>query len=163
MAKLERSAMAHYLDSSFGKETPVWFLLGADLEELAVELNPDMEPYKNILGQAGVRDNGYEPQATAEPYYANPDDSIYEPLRDIAMERKTGDACKTKVLEVMIEDVAAASHLAYLEDVVVKPTSYGGDTSGVSIPFDLYFCGNRKKGTVTITAGVPAFTEASGE
>lgn len=163
MAKLERNALAHYLNSVFGgtADKATWYLLGVDIEDMSVELNPDMEPFKNILGQARVRDNGYEPQTTAEPYYANPEDSIYEPLRDIAMERKTGDACKTQILEVIIEDVKETSHPAYIEDVVVKPTSYGGDTSGFAIPFDIYFCGNRKKGTVTIADGVPTFTETA--
>lgn len=158
MGKLERKALAHYLDSTFGGTQPEWFILGADLEELAVELNPDVESVTNILGETSVRDNGYEPSATADPYYANPDDSIYEKIRDIAMERKKGDACKTQILEVIVEDTKATSHLAFVEDVIVKPTSYGGGTDGVAIPFDVHFAGNRKKGTVTITDGTPVFT-----
>ncbi|MGN0506636.1 MAG: hypothetical protein ACI4FZ_08750 [Lachnospiraceae bacterium] len=161
MAKLERKALAHYLDSSFGGVQAAWFLLGADLEELSVELNPDVESVTNILGETSVRDNGYEPSATADPYYANPEDAIYEKIRDIALERKKGDACKTKILEVIIEDTKDASHLAFVEDVIVKPTSYGGGTDGVAIPFDVHFAGNRKKGTVTITEGVPVFTEGT--
>ena len=159
--KLERKALAHYLDSTFGGEVPSWFLIGSDLEELAVELNPDVESVENILGETSVRDNGYEPSTAVDPYYANPEDAIYEKLRDIAMERKKGDACKSKILEVIIEDTKATSHLAFQEDVVVKPTSYGGGTDGVAIPFDVHFAGNRKKGTVTIVDGVPTFTAAS--
>ena len=45
-----------------------------------------------------------------------------------------------------------------MEDVIVKPQSYGGDTAGVSIPFEISFNGNRQEGTVTITSGVPTFT-----
>lgn len=159
--KLERKSLAHYLDSTFGGEgTPKWFLLGVDLEELSVELNPDVETVKNILGQTSVRDKGYEPSTTVDPYYANPEDEIYEPIRDIALERKTGDACRTKILEVIIEDTEAAQHLAFQEDVVVKPTSYGGGTEGVAIPFDVHFAGNRTKGTVKIADGVATFTPA---
>ncbi len=158
MGKLERKAMAHYLDSTFGGPQPDWFILGADMEELAVELNPDVESVTNILGETSVRDNGYEPSATADPYYANPDDAIYPKLRDIAMERLKGDACKTQILEVVIEDTKAESHLAFVEDVIVKPTSYGGGTDGVAIPFDVHFAGNRQKGTVKITDKKPVFT-----
>ena len=156
--KLERKALAHYLDSSFGGKDPAWFLIGADIEELAVELNPDVESVENILGQTSVRDNGYEPSMTAEPYYANTEDAIYAPIRDIAMMRKKGDACKSKILEVIIEETEAGPHLAFQEDVIVKPTSYGGGTEGVAIPFDVHFAGNRVKGTVTIANGVPTFT-----
>lgn len=158
--KLERKALAHYLDSTFGSEaaSPSWFLIGSDIEEMSVELNPDIETVKNILGENSTKDNGYEPQVTADPYYANPEDAIYEPIKSIALERKVHDACKTRILEVLIEDTEAEAHEAYMEDVIVKPTSYGGGTDGVNIPFEIYFKGNRKKGTVTMSKGVPTFT-----
>ena len=45
MAKLEREALMHYLDASFKKaaETAEWAILGDDIEEMSVELNPDTE------------------------------------------------------------------------------------------------------------------------
>lgn len=158
--KLEREALMHYLDSIFdiSETSPNWFLIGKDIEEMNVELNPDTETVKNILGQTTVKDNGYEPSMSADPYYANPDDAIYENIRNIAMNRLKGDSCKTRLLEVLIEDTSATSHKAWMEEVVVKPQSYGGDTAGVSIPFDVLFNGNRQEGTVTITGGVPTFT-----
>lgn len=159
--KLEREALMHYLDSTFDTSkagTPSWFLIGKDIEDMSVELNPDTETTKNILGETTVKDNGYEPSMSADPYYANPDDSIYEKLRDIAMNRLKGDKCKTRLLEVIIDDTSSTSYKAWMEDVIVKPQSYGGDTSGVSIPFNVLFDGNRKEGTVTITSGVPTFT-----
>ena len=161
MAKLERKALSHWLDSSWGGQTVAWYKLGVDLEELTIELNPDVETVKNILGETSVRDKGYEPSTTVDPYYANPSDAIYEDIREIAMDRKVGDACKTKMLEVIIEDTTDTAHLAYTEDVIVKPTSYGGGTDGVMIPFNLHPCGNRVKGTVAFANGVPTFTEAT--
>lgn len=157
--KLAREALMHYIDSSFEKDGEKWFLIGKDIDDMSVELNPDTETTKNILGETTVKDNGYEPSMSADPYYANPDDSIYEKLRDIAMNRLKGDKCKTRLLEVLIDDTASTSYKAWMEDVIVKPQSYGGDTAGVSIPFDVLFDGNRKEGAVTITAGVPTFTQ----
>lgn len=159
MPKLERKAYAVYIDAKFGGSgSPEWFLVGKDIEEMNVELNADTETVKNILGETSVKDNGYEPTMTADPYYANPDDSIYPKLKEIAMERLKGDACKTKILEVIIEPSDSGSHEAYTEDVIVKPQSYGGDTSGFAIPFDVLFDGNRQKGTATITGGKPTFS-----
>lgn len=161
MAKLARKAYATYLDAAFGdKGSPNWYLVGKDIEDMSVELNPDTESKENILGETSVTDNGYTPSVSADPYYANPTDSIYPKIKSIAMERLKGDDCKTQILEVIIEDTSATSHEAYMEDVIVKPQSYGGDTSGFAIPFDVMFDGNRKKGTVTITDGVPTFTPA---
>lgn len=156
--KLAREALMHYIDSSFGTGAAKWFLIGKDIDDMSVELNPDTETTKNILGETAVKDNGYEPSMSADPYYANPEDSIYEKLVGIAMNRLKGDKCKTQILEVIIKDTAETTHQAWVEDVIVKPQSYGGDTSGVSIPFDVLFDGNRKEGTVTIASGVPTFT-----
>lgn len=159
MGKLKRSCLAHYLDSSFGSGTaPEWFLIGKDIEDMSVELNPDMEQVKNILDETSVNDNGYEPSMDADPYYANPDDAIYEKISDIAMNRLTGDDCKTTILEVLIDNTSETSHKAWTEDVIVKPQSYGGAQGGVNIPYQVMFNGNRKEGTVSITDKKPTFT-----
>lgn len=158
--KLKRSYLLHYIDASFGGTgSPTWFLLGKDIEDMSVELNPDTETIKNILDETSVNDNGYEPSMSADPYYANPEDAIYPKLRDIAMNRLTGEDCKTKVLEVLIEGDSESAHKAWTEDVVVKPQSYGGEQGGINIPFDVTFNGNRTEGTVTISNKVPTFTE----
>ena len=158
IGKLKRSYLMHYIDASFGGETPKWFLIGRDIEDMSVELNPDTETVKNILDETVVNDNGYEPSIDADTYYANTGDAIYEKIKDIAMNRKTGSDCETKILEVLI-DKETGPYDAWTEDVVVKPQSYGGGTEGVAIPFDVSFNGNRKQGTVTIADKVPTFTE----
>lgn len=164
--KLARKALVHFLDSSFknSPSTAEWFKVGIDMEELSVSLNPDTESSKNIWGESRVTDNGYEPSIDADPYYANPDEPLYPKLRDIAMDRLTGDDCKTLILEVIVDDTEAANHLAYVEEVIVKPQSYGGGTAGVNIPYNVAFNGGRKKGYVTKTsldAGNPTFTEGT--
>ena len=164
--KLARKALVHFLDSSFLNvaASAAWFKVGIDMEELAVSLNPDTESSKNIWGESRVTDNGYEPSIDADPYYANPDEPLYPKLRDIAMDRLTGDDCKTLILEVIVDDTEDANHLAYIEEVIVKPQSYGGGTAGVNIPYNVSFNGGRKKGYVTKTsldAGNPTFTEGT--
>lgn len=157
--KLERNALIHYLDASFdSSKGQEWFLVGKDIEDMSVSLNPDVQSKENILGETTTEDNGYSPSLDADPYYANPEDKIYPKLRDIAMNRLKGDACKTKILEVIIEDTEAPNHKAWMEDVIVKPQSYGGGTNGVNIPFNVAFDGNRQEGTVVITNKVPVFT-----
>lgn len=137
MAKFPRSRYIVYIDASFGGETPNWFKIGKSLSSLAVELNPDVSTERNILGEVYAVDNGYTPQTSVDPYFANPDDAIYEKIRDIAMNRLTGDDCVTKIMEVIVEDEEAPSHSAWTENILVKPTSTGGDTAGFAIPFDV--------------------------
>ena len=164
MGKLEREALAHYLDTTWKMkpDTAEWEVLGDDIEEMSVELNPDTEQKKTILGKTRTTDNGYQPSMSADPYYADPTKKIYPQIRDIALDRLKGDACRTLMLEVIVEDTAAPKHLAYVQEVMVKPQSYGGDTSGVNIPFDVTDDGERKKGYVTaesLKTGNPVFAE----
>lgn len=147
MGKIERKFMAHLIDANFGTEQPNWFRIGKDLEEFKVELNPDVETKKNILGETTVSHSGYEESAEVDPYYANTDDAIFLKLQEIVDGRLTGDACKTSQLEVhMWEGDEAEGFVAYKQDCLVIPTSYGGDTSGYQIPFGIHPEGARVKG-----------------
>lgn len=160
LGKLKRSAHLFYVDATFGGETPSWFLVGKDVEDMSVELNPDTSPIKNILDETSIQDNGYEPSIDIDTYYANPSDGeFYTKIKDIAMNRLTGDACKTKVLEVLVDNTTG-NYDAWQEDAVIKPQSYGGAQGGISIPYNVGFCGNRVKGTATLTPDrkTPSFT-----
>lgn len=151
----ERKYLAHYIDGAFSATTPEYVRLGKDLEEYNVELNPDVEIKKNILGENSVVVNGYEASSSVDPFYYEYDESLSEKVMDIALERLTGDACKTTVVDVLLKpgegDAAPEPVWAYCEDCVVVPESYGGDTSGVQVPFTIHRCGNRKKGTFDIS------------
>ena len=166
MGKLNREALAHYLDTSFKTKVSeaseaAWEIIGDDIEEMSVEMNPDTEQLKNILGQTKTTDNGYEPSMSADPFYADPEKKLYPKLRDIAMNRLKGAECKTLMLEVIVEDTEKDNYLAWAQEVIVKPDSYGGDTAGFNIPFTVSEDGARAKGYVTkesVQSGNPTFT-----
>ena len=156
--KAERKYLAHYLDAAFDtKYTATDYVrLGKDLEAFSVELNPDIESKANILGENSVVHNGYETSATADPVYYEYDEALTEKIMEIAMLRQSGDACKTSYVEVLLKPGASASDTptvirAVREDVLLIPTSYGGDTSGVQVPFTVNFAGNRVEGTFDLT------------
>ena len=150
--KAERKYLAHYLDSAFDVTYAAteYVRLGKDLEEFTIELNPDVETSKNILGENSVKHNGYEASSDADPVYYEYDDALTEKMMEIAMLRQAGDTCKTSYVEVLLKPGADGAEpeviRAVREDVYVIPNSYGGDTSGVQTPFTLHFAGNRVKG-----------------
>lgn len=154
--KLKRQAHGFYIKSL--AENATWFLVGSGIDDMSVEMNGSFEQKKDITGNVSVSDTGYSPQVNVEPYYANPDDAIYSFLKDLAMNRKSGDDAKAKYLEVLIDDTSASSHSAWQENCKIEIVSYGGDTSGLQIAFNVWPDGNREAGTATITAGVPTFT-----
>lgn len=167
MGKLNREALAHYLDSAWNTSVndvanAKFEIIGDDIEDMSVELTQDTSQSKNILGQTKTVDNGVSATMDADPFYADPDKKLYTHLRDIALERLKSADCKTLMLEVIIEDDEAENHLAYVREVMVKPTSYGGGTEGFNIPFTVSEDGAWKKGTVTaesLKSGSPVFTE----
>ncbi len=145
---IERKYLAHFIDASFGGSTPNYVRLGKDLEEYNEDLSPDIETSKNILGETSFRHNGYDVSADVEPFYADYSDELSTKLFEIANGRKTGDDCKTTMVDVLLTAPATAGGTptvvwAYKEDVAVVPTSVGGDTSGVQIPFTIHKLGNR--------------------
>lgn len=162
--KLKRSALLHYIDCSTTVGTTSWFLIGKDVEDMSVELSSDVSTFTNILDETSVTDNGYTASTDVDTYYADPaDTNFYNYIKNIAMNRLTGDDCRTTILEILV-DTTESPYSAWTEEVIVKPSSYGGAAGGVRIPYTLTFCGNRKAGTVTMTntqAGkIPMFTES---
>lgn len=158
--KYERKYLAHFIDAAFNSEKPNYIRLGDDLEEYNEELNPDVTIKKNILGEQSVQHNGYEVQSEVEPYYAYDGDPLFERLAKIANERLTGDDCITTKVDVLLSDDVTVVW-AYREKVWVVPKSFGGDTSGVQIPFTVYSAGERVKGTWNIET--KTFTPSTGE
>ncbi|MBQ1437387.1 MAG: hypothetical protein IIZ07_05570 [Ruminococcus sp.] len=154
--KLKRSALLHYINVDFTTTaaSATWKLIGKDVEDMSVELNPQMDTRRNILDETRAVDNGYEPSMSVDTYYAQPDTAstpegkLYAKVKDIMMNRKTGDDCRTLVMGVII-DQTGTTFDAWVEEAIVKPQSYGGAQGGVSIPFNISFDGNRVKGTAT--------------
>ena len=160
--KIARKYMAHFLDSTFGGDTPNWYRVGEDLEEFNVDMNPDTEVRKNILGNTTFNHNGYEPSADADPFYARVGDALFTKLQHIVDTQANDDTCKTSMLEVHLWESQtvqeATVYTAYKQDCYVVPSSYGGDTSGYQIPFSVNYVGDKVAGTYnptthTFTAG----------
>lgn len=163
--KLERKWLAHYIDSSFGGSTASYVRLGQDLEEYNIEMNPDSETKKNILGENSTTVKGYDPSSSVDTYYAYEGDALFEHLAEIINTRATGGSLKTTVVDVLVDSEGSVVW-AYREDAIIIPQSMGGDTGGIQIPFEIHYNGNRTKGTwdiktKTFTATAVASLSAS--
>lgn len=158
--KLERKFLAHFINVGT-KISPNYVRLGKDLEDYSIELNPDVETKKNILGEQSVNVKGYEPQGSVDTYYAYKGDPLFTKLYDIIKTRATGAALETSVIDALIDptnldplNVTSATET----DVVIVPQSMGG-TDGIQIPFDIHYKGTPTAVTGTIANGV--FTKAA--
>ena len=160
--KAPRKYAAHVIDASFGGATPIWYRIGEDNDSLAVEMNPDTEVRKNILGTSSFVHNGYEPSANVDTFYAKRGDKLFNKLHNAVKTQESGDGLKTVWMDVYLwnkgTDNNATVYEASQQTCYVIPDSYGGDTSGVQIPFTANFIGERTAGAYnptskTFTAG----------
>ena len=131
--KIERRYMAHYLNAGFGGAEN-YCRLGADLEEYSPELTANVEKKSNILGQTSVTIDGYQKQGEVSPYYAEAGDPLFDDL-------------KTDIVEVKLwGETADTSYPAVREECYIEIVSYGGDTTGYQIPFNVHYTGVKVKG-----------------
>ena len=149
-ARYERKYMAHFLDTSFkwqpgysGSITHKWYRLGKDLSEYSIEMNPDIERVQNFRGEDIIIHNGYEMSAEADSFYGYPSDALLSKLQTFADSGKTGAGLYTLALEVRLWETATVSgstgYRGVMRPVYVVPESYGGDTSGYQIPFNVHY------------------------
>lgn len=154
---IERKFLAHYMNAT-PSTTASYERLGKDLEELNVEMNAELETKQNILGESSTKLSSYAPQASIEPYYADQTSPFFKFLQDIVDNRKTLDDVKTDALEVHMWEETGGKYKAFKETVIVEATSYGGDTTGYQIAFNLHYQGDRIEGT--FDPATSTFTEA---
>lgn len=153
MAKIERKYLAHYLNTAApSEEAAVYQRLGKDLEELTTELSAQVDTKKNILGESSITISSYEKTGSVEPFYAEKGDPLFDRLQSIIDNQLVLDDLKTDVVEVKLweGEEGTTSFPAYKEDAYIEVTSYGGDTTGYQIPFNLHYTGNRVKGTFDV-------------
>ena len=159
--RIERKYMAHYLNAAFGSEagTANYVRLGKDLEEYSPELSANVEKKNNILGETTVTIDHYEKQGEGSPYYAEKDDPLFAKLQAIIDGSLVLDDLKTDIVEVKLWDAESSGAFpAVREECYIEVSSYGGDTTGYQIPFNVHYTGVKTKGTFNPTT--KTFTEA---
>ena len=163
---LERKYLAHFIDAAFDLKGDAtnYVRLGDHLEDLSVNMNPTVETTRNILGETAATLNGYDVTASVAPYYISHDEALSEKLMEIVDNELTGDAVKTTVVDVWMKpgetaDAAPVVIKAIRREVIVAVQSYGGNTSGVQIPFNISGGANRTKGDFDLET--KTFTESN--
>ena len=149
----ERKFLAHYVDAAFKQLTSEdgtpptgtnYVRLGKHLEQYNIELNPQVNQTNNILGEQVATHTGYQVSSTVETYYSEQGDPLFEKLTEIVNNRATGTHVESTVVDVLLNEDGTVEW-AYMESCLIIPSSMGGDTSGIQIPFQIYNNGNRHR------------------
>ena len=152
--KIERKYMAHYLNANFANDdgTAGYVRLGQDLEEYSPELSANVEKKNNILGNTTVTIDSYQKQGEVSPYYAEKGDPRFEKLQTIIDGDLVLDDLKTDIVEVKLwGEASAGAYPAVKEECYIEVSSYGGDTTGYQIPFNVHYTGVKTKGTFDVS------------
>ena len=153
MEKIERMYLAHYLNGTPGTEADTYERLGEDLEDYSVELGAQVDKIKNILGKTSVKISSYEKSGSVEPFYAAKGSKLFDFLQKIIDEDLTLDKVKTDMVEVKLWETESptSTYPAIKEEVYIEVVSYGGDTTGYQIPFNVHYTGKKEKGTFDVS------------
>lgn len=155
--RIERKYVAHYINVNV-PEQPEFVRLGKDLEEFTPEMSAKVERLQNILGESRVLVSGYEKTAAVEGYYAERGTVLFEMLQSIIDKDLVMDDVKTQILEVKLWESAPEDlYPAILEDAYIEITSFGGDSKGYRIGFNLHYTGIKTQGMFDPKTGT--FTE----
>ncbi len=160
MGKILRGRRAMWL--SFDDKD--YTVLGKDSDDLSIDLNPDTEQTKNVLGETTFNNNGYTPSMSNE-YQARTEDAIYEHIQYIADnlavdDEHTSATMIVATLDIEVKDTGekTATGKGYKVPVKVVVDNDGGSTAGYAIPFTINEDGARVQGSVSVENKIPTFT-----
>lgn len=148
-----RKALAHLLDAAFDMtyEKTDYVQLGDEMTDFSVNLNPTVSSTKNIKGENFVVNEGYDVSSDVGTFFHKKDDALSAKILEMAMARNRSGW--TSYVEVLLVENAddpvngkPSVEVAWREDVLITPNSYGGDVKGVQAPFSITYAGNRVKG-----------------
>jgi hypothetical protein len=159
-AYVKRSEFKLFLDVS-ATATPDWELIGDKVEELNLELNPNVTTVTDVTGNTTTILDKYESQSSVDPMRAKRGSKIFEILYDIVKNEKTLSDVEKTFLCVNIFDESDGKYAAWTQKGVIAVQSYGGGTEGLNIPYNVHWTGQKTHGTFdpaanTFTAGTGA-------
>lgn len=138
--------------------SPEWEIIGKKIEDMSLEMNPNVETMTDITGDVQTTLDKYEKQTSVSPYYARKESKMAAWLYNVVREERTLSEVERTFLCVNVFAGADGSFDAWTQKGVVAVQSYGGNTKGLQIPYNIHWIGQKTFGTVAIEDGVPTFT-----
>ena len=168
--KIKREEFQMFADVGTSSESPIWEIIGSGVEDMSLSLNPNVTTVTDVLGETVTALDKYEKQTDVSPMRAKRESKFFAILYDIVKNEKTLTDVERTFLCVNIFDstvVEAATegdedtvtYAAWTQKAVIAVQSYGGNTEGLDIPFNLHWFGEKTHGafdpaTKTFTADI---------
>ena len=144
---IKRPEFMMLADVSAGGGSPEWELIGDKIEELAITMNPNVATVTDVTGNTSTTLDKYEPTTSAEPFMAKRDSKLFGVLYDIVREEKTLSDVERLFCCVSVFDKDGDKYAAWTQKGIVAVQSFGGDTTGLSVPFEVHWVGGKTHGS----------------
>lgn len=131
--------------------TPEWELIGDKVEEMSLEMNPNIETTTDITGNTTTTLDKYEVQTSVSPMRAKKESKLFAVLYDIVKNEKTLSDVERNFLCVNVFDSTGegetTTYAAWIQKGVIAVQSFGGGTAGLDIPFNIHWVGKKIYGS----------------
>ena len=141
--------------------TPEWELQGGRIEDMSLEMNPNVETVTDVTGVTETTLDKYEKQTSVSPYYAKRNNKMSAWLYNVVRDEKTLSDVEKTFCVVNIFAGSDGAYDAWTQKGVVAVQSFGGDTKGLQIPYNIHWIGEKVFGTAAISNGTMTFTPAT--
>ena len=121
-------------------------------------MNPNVETVTDVTGVTATTLDKYEEQTTVEPYYAKRESKLFAWLYSVVRNKKTLTDVEKNFCCVNIFAGSEGQYDAWTQKAIVAVQSYGGNTKGLQIPYNIHWIGERTYGTAAIAGGKLTFT-----
>lgn len=152
---IKRKEFMLFADVSESSATPEWELQGDKVEEMSLEMNPNIETITDVTGVTSSTLDKYEKQTSVSPYRAKRESKFFPILYGIVRDEKTLSEVERTFLCVNIFDSTVTgegenevtTYAAWTQQAIIAVQSYGGGTTGLDIPYSLYWTGEKVHGS----------------
>ena len=148
--KIQRKLVMLFVDVGTS-ETPEWEQIGKGIEELAREMNNNVESVTDITGETDVEVTKGNQTSSVSPFKARKESKLFQKLYKIYTDDLELSDVEMDFLEVSVfDEVSEGVYSAIKQRGAVDLKSFGGPTSGVEMPFDINYIGAKEKGNFTL-------------
>lgn len=134
-------------------DNEVFEAIGKDNEDISRTMNNETNNFKNVLGVTSVEVTKGAQTTTVDPFKQESDSEMSKFLQRIYFEDLDGSDVEMDFLEVSLnaEPEEDGEYPAFRQTGAIALQSHGGDTTGISDPFDINWKGARTYGTFNPT------------
>lgn len=160
--KAPRKLLKHYVNVGT-KEAKEWELLGAGIEDSAIETNFETETVSDILGNSETSITSAAPSQSFEPFTVRGGSKLAFMLHEIWLNKEYEKLSQFEMLTVYsyVGDTSKGYDATIEEDCTITFSSIGG-SANVDMPITVNYSDKKQRGTVTFGEDkAPTFVPAS--